>query len=109
MNRKDREILNAAAKIIAKEMEAGNTVRINGFGKFYTTVNSFYRSHPMGDDWGEDRLRYRRTVRFKPFKGLRDVFPVRVHQAGLDVENMELESPEDRKSRPYYPDVWLYQ
>ncbi len=65
MNSAEKKVVNVAADLIERELEAGRDVKIPGFGRFYLS-----RVKWLDNDTGAYGTV--NTVRFRPFKRLKE-------------------------------------
>lgn len=83
MTRDEKAVLKEASAIITRELLAGRSLPVPGFGRFYTSRVEVYEGvHPMADfGWDEHLLRPRLVPRFRAFGRLRAALKKRAQHA----------------------------
>lgn len=59
-----KDVVNALTDIILKELKAGGSVKLDGFGKFYTKDYKGRRIKDLKGEWIE--IKDRKSPRFRP-------------------------------------------
>ena len=96
MTKYERETLKKAAAIIARELLAGRTPAIPGFGRFYLSKFDVYETHPMADeeDFRYAELKPRLSPKFRPFGRLKDALKKKAMQGYWEKKARESKAEE---------------
>lgn len=91
MTRDEKAVLKEAAAIITRELLAGRSPAVPGFGRFYTSRVEVYEGVcPMSDcGWDDHLLRPRLVPRFRAFGRLRAALKKKARQAYLQKKHAE--------------------